>query len=156
MWHPGGQGGRYHSAGKSNQHQRVCEEGNQNQSRQSQGCNSNSMPCTRISSKILNSAIRDALVGILGTSLTNTQWNQAKLPISSCGLGLRGAKDHASAAYSNSFLASRPLTRDMLYPAKPYSPCLCPPNTPLSQDGREDYYRRTKEHVTEGVTRLSD
>ena len=36
-------------------------------------------------------------------------WLQAKLPVAMGGLGLRGAEDHAPAAYAASVLASQPL-----------------------------------------------
>ena len=57
---------------------------------------------------------REALTRILGTPIPDLQWDQAKLPVALGGLGLRGALDHAAAAYSTSFLSSQPLVREML------------------------------------------
>ena len=41
-------------------------------------------------------------------------WQQAKLPVAMGGMGLRGAEDHALAAYAASILASQPLSRTLL------------------------------------------
>ena len=38
---------------------------------------------------------RDATSRILGKPVSNVQWEQAKLPLSMGGLGLRAAADHA-------------------------------------------------------------
>ena len=45
---------------------------------------------------------REALVRILGSLLTDQQWNQAKLPVSMGGLELRAAEDHSEGAYATS------------------------------------------------------
>ena len=50
--------------------------------------------------------IREALNRILGTALDENAWNQAKLPVSMGGLGLRAALDHAPAAFISSHLAA--------------------------------------------------
>ena len=49
---------------------------------------------------------REALTQILGTPVGDRAWLQAKLPVSMGGMGLRGAEDHASAAFAASVLAS--------------------------------------------------
>ena len=57
---------------------------------------------------------REALSQILGGALTDQGWDQAKLPVSMGGVGLRAAEDHASAAYATSLLSSLPLCRKIL------------------------------------------
>ena len=57
---------------------------------------------------------REALIQILGTPLNQLQWDQAQLPVTMGGMGLRGAEDHALGAYSSSFLSSQPLCKKML------------------------------------------
>ena len=57
---------------------------------------------------------REALVRILGSSVDEQVWLQAKLPVSMGGLGLRAAEDHAPAAYISSLLSSRPLVNQLL------------------------------------------
>ena len=42
-------------------------------------------------------------------------WQQAKIPVSLGGLGLRAAEDHGGAAYAVSFLASQPIIRTLLH-----------------------------------------
>ena len=50
--------------------------------------------------------VREALIRILGCPLRDNSWNQAKLPVSMAGLGLRSAIDHSSAAFATSYLSS--------------------------------------------------
>ena len=57
---------------------------------------------------------REALSRILGAPLNNLQWDQAKLPVSLGGMGLRAADDHGAAAYATSFLQSQPLVGQLL------------------------------------------
>ena len=57
---------------------------------------------------------REALTRILGSPVQDQQWEQAKLPVSMGGLGLRAAEDHAPAAYATSYIASQPLVRQLL------------------------------------------
>ena len=57
---------------------------------------------------------REALTRILGAPLNDLQWDQAKLPVSLGGMGLRAADDHGAAAYSTSFLQSQPLVGQLL------------------------------------------
>ena len=64
--------------------------------------------------KEFDSNTREALSRILGTPPTDLQWQQAKLPVSQGGVGLRAAEDHGPAAYSTSFLAAQPLAKDLL------------------------------------------
>ena len=61
-----------------------------------------------------DSVIREALIKILGTPLENKQWLQAKLAVGRGGLGIRGAEDHAGAAFASSFLSSQPLVKELL------------------------------------------
>ena len=56
-----------------------------------------------------DSATREALSRIIGGAVSDRSWEQAKLPVSMGGLGLRAAEDHASAAFSISSSSSRPL-----------------------------------------------
>ena len=58
--------------------------------------------------------IRDSLNHILGSSLNDFQWNQAQLPVSMGGMGLRGARSHAPGAFSASVLSSDPLRACMV------------------------------------------
>jgi len=53
--------------------------------------------------------LRKALEGILGDDMPELSWQQAQLGIVHGGLGLRGAAQHASAAFVSSVLASREL-----------------------------------------------
>ena len=57
---------------------------------------------------------REALVRILGSPVSDQQWQQAKLPVSMGGLGLTAAEDHAPAAYISSLLSSRPQVSQLL------------------------------------------
>ena len=62
-----------------------------------------------------DSTTREALCRICGGPVSDFSWEQAKLPISMGGLGLRAAEDHAAAAYSTSFLSSQQLLRSILH-----------------------------------------
>ena len=62
-----------------------------------------------------DSASREALSRILGGPISDLSWQQAKLPISMGGVGLRAAEDHAAAAFSTSLLSSQPLLRSLLH-----------------------------------------
>ena len=66
--------------------------------------------------------IREALIRILGCPIEDVAWDQAKLPVSMAGLGLRSAKDHSAAAYSTSFLASQPLVQKLLNTSEDQEP----------------------------------
>jgi hypothetical protein len=57
---------------------------------------------------------RQALNQILGAPVDGRAWQQAQLPVSMTGMGLRSAEDHAPAAFAASFLASRPLASDLI------------------------------------------
>ena len=57
---------------------------------------------------------RDGLARILGTTLDDKAWEQAKMPVSLGGMGLRAAEDHAPAAHAASVLASQPLLQGLL------------------------------------------
>ena len=61
-----------------------------------------------------DSTTRESLSRILGGAVSDRSWEQAKLPISMGGLGLRAAEDHAAAAFSISSLSSRPLLQSLL------------------------------------------
>ena len=56
--------------------------------------------------------IREALTRILGSPVSDLQWEQ--LPVPMGGLELRAAEDHTPAAYATSFIASQPLVRQLL------------------------------------------
>jgi hypothetical protein len=58
---------------------------------------------------------RESLTRILGAPVGNRAWQQAKLPVAMGGMGLRGAENHAPAAYAASVLASQPLARTLLH-----------------------------------------
>ena len=74
-----------------------------------------------------DSVTREALCRILGSPLTDLQWQQAKLPVSMGGMGLRAAEDHSAAAYCTSFLLSQPLIRDLLHLPPEESSATLPP-----------------------------
>ena len=57
---------------------------------------------------------RDGLGRILGTTLSDKDWQQAKLPVSLGGMGLRAAEDHAPVAHAASLLAAQPLLQKLL------------------------------------------
>ena len=57
---------------------------------------------------------RDGLARILGTTLGDRDWLQAKLPVSLGGMGVRAAEDHAQIAYAASVLASQPLLQGLI------------------------------------------
>ena len=57
---------------------------------------------------------RDGLARILGTTISDKAWQQAKLPVSLGGMGLRAAEDHAPVAHAASVLASQPLLQGLL------------------------------------------
>ena len=66
-----------------------------------------------------DSLTREALTRILGSPLEEIHWQQAKLPVSLGGLGLRAAEDHAAAAFCSSFLTSQPLVQQLLSTPEP-------------------------------------
>ena len=55
-----------------------------------------------------DSIIRGALSRILGSPLTDEQWEQASLPVATGGLGLRSAVDHAPTAHAVSCRSASP------------------------------------------------
>ena len=57
---------------------------------------------------------REALSRIIGGPVSDTEWEQAKLPVVLGGVGLRAAVDHAGAAHATSFLSSFPRLQDLL------------------------------------------
>ena len=61
-----------------------------------------------------DSIIQGALSCILGSPLTDEQWEQASLPVATGGLGLRSAVDHAPTAHAVSLLAAQPLLDGLL------------------------------------------
>ena len=56
---------------------------------------------------------RDGLARILGTAIDDETWQQAKMPVSLGGMGLRAAEDHAPTAYAASLLASQTLLKGL-------------------------------------------
>ena len=57
---------------------------------------------------------RESLTRILGCPIDERAWLQAKLPVSLGGLGLRGAKSHATSAHAASVLSSQHLVASLL------------------------------------------
>ena len=57
---------------------------------------------------------RDALSRILGTPVSDVQWEQAKLPVAMGGVGLRSAVDHAPISHATSLLTAQPLVGNLL------------------------------------------
>ena len=70
-------------------------------------------PCADLLEEF-DSITREALSNILGPPVSDLQWEQAKLPVSMGGAGLRAALDHAPVAYASSYLAAQPLVRNLL------------------------------------------
>ena len=58
--------------------------------------------------------VRDSLSRILAHNLDNQHWTQAKLSVAAGGLGLRGAFEHASAAYISSAMSCEHLVAQIL------------------------------------------
>ena len=56
---------------------------------------------------------REGLTRILGVPLGDRAWQQAKMPVSFGGLGMRGAENHAPAAHVSSLLSSQLLVQDL-------------------------------------------
>ena len=71
--------------------------------------------------------LRTAASRIMGPPLTDTQWEQAKLPVGMGGLGLMAAEDHAAAAYASSLLSSHPTVSTILHLPEEELPDLRPP-----------------------------
>ena len=67
---------------------------------------------------------REALSRIIAFPITDLHWRQAKLPCSLGGLGLQAAVDLAPIAFASSYLASHPLTVDLLHPGVEVDPML--------------------------------
>ena len=61
-----------------------------------------------------NQIIRESLIEILNIKLTETSWNQASLPISKGGLGLRPAMEVALAGFLSNLCASDKLIKGLL------------------------------------------
>ena len=61
-----------------------------------------------------DSLIRGSLSRILGSTLTDTQWAQASLPVTMGGLRLRSAVDHAAVAHAVSLLSAQSLLDGLL------------------------------------------
>ena len=57
---------------------------------------------------------REGLTRILGAPLSDQAWQQAKLPTALGGMGLRGAVDHAPAAFAASVFDSKSLSQSLL------------------------------------------
>ena len=62
-----------------------------------------------------DSITREALTCILGSPVDDDQWSQAKLPVSTGGIGLRSAEDHAPAAYLTSLMGCQSLRQALLH-----------------------------------------
>ena len=60
-----------------------------------------------------NQAVRHTTEGIIGTSLSDSQWKQASLPVSMGGLGLRSAMAHAPGAYLVSVSGSDQIIKEI-------------------------------------------
>ena len=67
-------------------------------------------------------AVRGAQEAILGSPLRPDQWNQASLPVSLGGLGLRQAAKHGAAAYLSSLGASELLVQEIRQNQVPQTP----------------------------------
>ena len=61
-----------------------------------------------------DSITREGLSRILGGAVSDLSWEQAKIPVSMGGLGLRAASDQGGAAYAASVTSSQPLCRTLL------------------------------------------
>ena len=70
---------------------------------------------------------REAMNQILGLPLNDSQWQQAQLPVSMGGMGLRTAADHSLAAYTSSILSSQDLKERILDLPEEECPPPCQP-----------------------------
>ena len=61
-----------------------------------------------------DSITRQTISMILGVPVSDSQYQQAQLPVSQGGLGLRASMDHAPAAYVSSLLSSQDLKQSIL------------------------------------------
>ena len=59
---------------------------------------------------------QECLTRILGTPINDRAWQQARLPVSLGGLGLRCAEDHGPASYATSVLSSQLLIQSLAGP----------------------------------------
>ena len=66
--------------------------------------------------KRFDSMVRESLDRVLGSNLDNKAYQQAQLPVSLGGLGLRSAAAHSSSAFLSSSFASEPLMDSLLHP----------------------------------------
>ena len=73
-----------------------------------------------------DSITRDSLSRILGLPVSDQGWQQAKIPVSLGGLGLRTAEDHGGVAYASSFLACQPILRTLLHMGEEQDPISLP------------------------------
>ena len=67
---------------------------------------------------------REGLGRVLGVPLGDKTWQQAKLPVSMGGMGLRAAEDQAPAAHAASVLSSQLLVQDLVGPRVDDRPAL--------------------------------
>ena len=89
--------------------------------------------------------MRECLGRILGTPLLDQQWQQAQLPVSLGGLGLRAAVDHAPAAYVCSLVASQDLKESILDMSSEECPLFIP----------EDLLKHLSESLGEDISLIS-
>ena len=61
-----------------------------------------------------DSILRESLTRIIGVPVSDSQWQQAQLPVSMGGIGLRSAWDHAPAAFAISLLSAQDLKEKIL------------------------------------------
>ena len=91
---------------------------------------------------------RDTLGRILGAAVGDRTWEQAKLPVSFGGMGIRGAEDHAPVAYAASVLDAQPLLQSLLggnpHPSDKEPPLVLDPHllaaisTTIGKESREE------------------
>ena len=62
-----------------------------------------------------DSVTRESLSRIIGGPISEAEWQQAKLPITLGGVGLKAASDHGGVAHACSLLASHPLLTTLLH-----------------------------------------
>ena len=75
-------------------------------------------PCLHASSmRRFDGLMREALGGVVGHPLDDSQWSQASLPVSMGGLGFRSASLHSSPSFVNSLGHSVPLVSSILSPS---------------------------------------
>ena len=111
-----------------------------------------------------DSITREALSRIAGGPISDQAWDQAKIPVSLGGLGLRAASDHALAAFATSLTSSQHLLHSLLHQDQEAAPFVLPPavlNSLTEKLGEEDpvsteyFHSRTQKMVSAKIDQVN-